>query len=77
MGISEVSLRHNFNICFEEEGLRMWGTLFTTTYDGDIVLQPDEVESGNLCLWRCAKFQNLSEESWEACMECVCCAHHV
>lgn len=36
----------DFDFWFESPGLRMWGALFSCTYDGKVVLQPEEVESG-------------------------------
>ncbi len=53
----------------------MWGTLFTTTYDGDIVLQPEEVESGQFMSVEVR--QIFKSERGVVGMEYVCCAHHV
>lgn len=46
MGISGVSLTHHFDFFYESSGMRLWGALFSCTYDGELVLQPEEVESG-------------------------------
>lgn len=49
MGIEGVRPQHHLNFWFEMPGLRMWGALFSCTYDGEMTLQPEEVESGE---WR-------------------------
>jgi isopentenyldiphosphate isomerase len=46
LGICGVSLRHLFDFLYEDEHIRVWGAAFFCVYDGDMVLQKDEVESG-------------------------------
>jgi isopentenyldiphosphate isomerase len=46
MGIRDVPLTHHFNFYFADEQSRVWGSVFSCVYDGDIVLQAEEVESG-------------------------------
>lgn len=49
MGIEGIRPQHHFDFWFEMPGLRMWGALFSCLYDGEMTLQPEEVESGE---WR-------------------------
>jgi isopentenyldiphosphate isomerase len=46
MGIRDVPLTWRFNFYFVDERTRVWGSVFSCVYDGDIVLQEEEVESG-------------------------------
>ena len=46
MGIGGVPLTSLFDFYFENEHTCLWGRAFSCTYDGEIVLQPEEVESG-------------------------------
>jgi 8-oxo-dGTP pyrophosphatase MutT (NUDIX family) len=46
MGIRGVPLTRLFNFSFEDEHTRLWGCAFSCTYDGMVVLQEEEVESG-------------------------------
>lgn len=46
MGIRDVPLTWHFNVYFEDDGCRVWGSVFSCVYDGDMVLQAEEVESG-------------------------------
>ncbi|HXH09669.1 MAG TPA: NUDIX hydrolase YfcD [Alphaproteobacteria bacterium] len=46
MGIRGVPLTSLFDFYFENERTCLWGRAFSCTYDGEIVLQPEEVESG-------------------------------
>ena len=47
MGIRDVPLTWLFDFYFaESERTRVWGGVFSCVYDGDIVLQEEEVESG-------------------------------
>jgi 8-oxo-dGTP pyrophosphatase MutT (NUDIX family) len=46
MGIRGVPLTRLFDFSFEDEHTRLWGCAFSCTYDGMVVLQEEEVESG-------------------------------
>ncbi len=46
MGIRGVPLTWLFDFYYTDERTRVWGGVFTCVYDGAIVLQEEEVESG-------------------------------
>jgi 8-oxo-dGTP pyrophosphatase MutT (NUDIX family) len=46
MGIRGVPLRRLFDFYFEDEHTRLWGCAFSCAYNGAVVLQEEEVESG-------------------------------
>jgi len=46
MGIGGIPLTGLFEFYYEDERSRVWGAAFSCVYDGDIVLQEEEVESG-------------------------------
>lgn len=46
MGIRGVSLTHLFEFCYQDERSHVWGMAFSCVYDGDVVLQEEEVASG-------------------------------
>jgi 8-oxo-dGTP pyrophosphatase MutT (NUDIX family) len=46
MGIRGVPLNRLFDFYFENEHTRVWGCAFSCVYDGVVVLQEEEVESG-------------------------------
>lgn len=46
MGIRNVPLTPLFDFYFEDDHTRLWGRAFSCVYDGEVVLQPEEVESG-------------------------------
>ncbi len=46
MGIRDVSLTWHFDFYFSDEQTRVWGGLFSCVYDGKVVLQLEEIESG-------------------------------
>jgi len=46
MGISDVPLSWLFDFYFADEKTRVWGGVFFCVYDGEVVLQEEEVESG-------------------------------
>jgi 8-oxo-dGTP pyrophosphatase MutT (NUDIX family) len=46
MGIRDVPLLWQFDFYFADTHSRVWGGVFSCVYDGEIVLQEDEVESG-------------------------------
>ncbi len=47
LGIREVALSPHFDFYYGDGSNRVWGRLFTCTYDGDMTLQEEEVESGS------------------------------
>jgi 8-oxo-dGTP pyrophosphatase MutT (NUDIX family) len=46
MGIRGVPLTRLFDFYFEHEHTRLWGCAFSCMYDGGVILQEEEVESG-------------------------------
>jgi 8-oxo-dGTP pyrophosphatase MutT (NUDIX family) len=46
MGIHGVPLHRLFDFYFEDEHTRLWGCAFSCVFDGTVVLQAEEVESG-------------------------------
>jgi 8-oxo-dGTP pyrophosphatase MutT (NUDIX family) len=46
MGIRNVSLTHLFDFFHQDAGNRVWGRAYRCVYDGDIILQEEEVERG-------------------------------
>jgi 8-oxo-dGTP pyrophosphatase MutT (NUDIX family) len=46
MGIRGVPLTRHFDFYFEDEHTRLWGYAFSCVYDGEVILQEEEVESG-------------------------------
>lgn len=46
MGIRDVPLTPLFVFYYNDERSRVWGAAFSCVYDGDMVLQEEEVESG-------------------------------
>lgn len=46
LGITGVRLRGHFDFFHEDAGNRVWGRVFSCIYNGDVVLQEEEVESG-------------------------------
>ncbi len=46
MGIRGVPLTRLFDFYFENEHTRLWGCAFSCIYDGEVVLQEEEVENG-------------------------------
>jgi 8-oxo-dGTP pyrophosphatase MutT (NUDIX family) len=46
MGIRGVPLTRLFDFYFENERTCLWGCAFSCVYDGEVVLQEEEVESG-------------------------------
>jgi 8-oxo-dGTP pyrophosphatase MutT (NUDIX family) len=46
MGIQGVSLTHLFDFYHQDAGNRVWGGAYSCVYDGEVVLQEEEVESG-------------------------------
>ena len=47
MGITGVTLKSLFDFYHEDAGNRVWGRAYSCIYDGKIVLQEEEVESGD------------------------------
>ncbi len=47
LGIRDVPLRHHFEFFYQDgETNRVWGSVWSCTYDGAMTLQAEEVESG-------------------------------
>jgi len=46
MGIRDVPLSWLFDFFYSDDLTRVWGGVFSCAYDGRIVLQPEEIESG-------------------------------
>jgi 8-oxo-dGTP pyrophosphatase MutT (NUDIX family) len=46
IGVRDVPLTWHFEFYFEDDLGRVWGSVFSCVYDGDMVLQVEEVESG-------------------------------
>jgi 8-oxo-dGTP pyrophosphatase MutT (NUDIX family) len=46
LGIRETPLTSLFDFSYEDEYIRLWGRAFSCKYDGELVLQEEEVESG-------------------------------
>lgn len=46
LGIRDAPLTRLFDFCFADERARVWGRAFSCVYDGEIVLQEEEIESG-------------------------------
>lgn len=46
MGIRDVPLTAQFTFYYTDERTRVWGAVYTCVYDGPLVLQVEEVESG-------------------------------
>ncbi|MGQ4808033.1 putative Nudix hydrolase YfcD [Candidatus Entotheonellaceae bacterium PAL068K] len=46
LGIRDVPLTWHFAFYYRDERTQVWGGVFSCHYDGDIVLQAEEVESG-------------------------------
>jgi 8-oxo-dGTP pyrophosphatase MutT (NUDIX family) len=46
LGIGGIPLTPLFDFFFEEGTCRVWGRAFRCTWDGEVRLQPEEVESG-------------------------------
>ena len=47
LGIRDVPLSHLFDFYYKEGKNRVWGRAYKCVYDGEIVLQEEEVESGS------------------------------
>jgi 8-oxo-dGTP pyrophosphatase MutT (NUDIX family) len=48
MGIRGIPPRREFEFWFDEGGVKVWGGAFSCVYDGELTLQPEEVESVTL-----------------------------
>ena len=46
LGIRGTPLTELFDFYYEDEYIRLWGRVFSCVYDGKLVLQEEEVESG-------------------------------
>ena len=47
LGIRDVDLAWQFDFYFASTDARIWGSAFTCVYDGPLVLQEEEIESGS------------------------------
>jgi isopentenyldiphosphate isomerase len=47
LGIQGVALKRHFDFYHTDTNNRVWGLVYSCTYDGKIVLQEEEVESGD------------------------------
>ncbi|HHP7235802.1 MAG TPA: NUDIX hydrolase YfcD [Desulfobacterales bacterium] len=47
LGIRDTPLHPQFDFYYEEAGNRVWGRVYTCVYDGDMVLQKEEVARGD------------------------------
>lgn len=47
MGIRDVPLNWLFDFFYSDDHTRVWGGVFSCVFDGRIVLQPEEIESGS------------------------------
>ena len=47
LAIRDVPLSHLFDFYYQDGNNRVWGRAYTCVYDGKIVLQEEEVESGS------------------------------
>lgn len=51
LGISGIELTYHFEFYHEDKGKnRVWGSVWSCVYDGDMILQKEEVESGFFAL---------------------------
>ena len=49
LGIKGVTLRYLFDFPYEGKNFMVWGRAYSCVYDGEIVLQEEEVKSGFFC----------------------------
>jgi len=47
LGVRGVELRQHFDFYHTDHGNRVWGRVYSCAYDGHVVLQEEEVESGD------------------------------
>jgi 8-oxo-dGTP pyrophosphatase MutT (NUDIX family) len=47
LGIRDVPLESLFQFYYVDSGVKVWGAVFACTYDGEMVLQEEEIESGS------------------------------
>ena len=46
LGISGVELNRHFDFYHQDDRSRVWGRVYSCRYDGEIILQQEEIESG-------------------------------
>ncbi|MBW2506716.1 MAG: NUDIX hydrolase YfcD [Deltaproteobacteria bacterium] len=46
LGIKETDLTSHFTFFYQEDKNRVWGRVYSCIYDGELILQAEEVESG-------------------------------
>ena len=49
LGIRGVEIKPHFDFFHCDDHSRVWGRVYSCRYDGNIVLQPEEIESGAFC----------------------------
>ena len=49
LGIRGVEINPYFDFFHSDDRTRVWGRVYSCRYDGAIVLQPEEIESGAFC----------------------------
>lgn len=49
LGVSGVNLQELFDFYWQDERCRVWGRAYLCQWDGPVMLQPEEVESGCFC----------------------------
>lgn len=47
LGIKETDLTSHFTFFYQEDKNRVWGRVYSCIYDGELILQAEEVESGS------------------------------
>ena len=72
MGVAKAQLQHCFDFYHADKVSRLWGRLFTCTYNGPMNLDPEEVESGQFMSWaevrQLLQTQQVTPDS-KACVE--------
>jgi isopentenyldiphosphate isomerase len=61
LGVSGIKLHFLFNQYYEDQNNRVWGRIFTCTFEGPFTLQPEEVEYGRFMKPRIALDYSNSE----------------
>ncbi len=49
LGINDVEIRAHFDFYHQDDRSRVWGRVYSCRYEGNITLQPEEIESGAFC----------------------------
>lgn len=76
LGVRSVPLTPLFDFYFEENQCRVWGRAFSCVYDGELTLQPEEVESGEFLpvqeILRRAELQPYTPDGLEVLRRYLC-----